>query len=58
MYIPPIREGPRMSKEEAVEALICLSFTKLEAVSFLKATTAAERFVINCKVQNRIKEEK
>jgi len=56
--IPPISEGSRITKEEAVEALLCQGFTKLEAVSFLEAKTQAERFVINCQVQNRIKEEK
>lgn len=58
MTIPPIREGARMTKEEAIIALQAQGFTKLEAVLFLEAKTAAERFVINCKVQKRIKEER
>ncbi len=54
--IPPITSGPRIRKDQAIQILIGEGFTKLEAVLFLQAKTAANRSLINCRVQKRIKE--
>ncbi len=55
--IPPIRYGPKLTKEEAVKLLVGIGFTRLEAVLFLEAPTREVRRAIHAQVMKRLKGE-
>lgn len=54
---PPIKNGPRLTREESIKLLVGLSFTRLEAIAFLDAKDRAERHEIHTQAMKRLKGE-
>ena len=58
MYILPIKEGPRLSREEALRILKGCGFTDEEANRFLDEPDKGKRAAISFTVEDRHKKEK
>jgi len=53
MYVPPIKDGARMNRPEAMKALLNEGFTPLEAGLYLEETDSARRKIIFDSVRER-----
>ena len=58
MYIEPIREEQRLSREEAIRILKGSGFTDEEANKFLDEPDKGKRLAISIAVEDRHKKEK
>jgi hypothetical protein len=46
MYVPPIKQGSRMSREEAIRVLLQEGFNQLEAEVYLQSDDAHARQIV------------